>query len=266
MNFLINFVILICEILKDGQKSILPVYISSFYCPRKLSVMKILLVEDDPKISSFVKIGLESKDCMVDVAFESNIGERLALTRNYDVIILDVVIPGISGFDLCRKIRDFGNPTPVIMLTSLDSVDDKLKGFDCGADDYLVKPFSFQELFARIKALVRRNKEASVIPVIRVLDLELDSVTKKVTRNDQDVPLTATEYKILELLISNKDKVFDRIHIAEKVWGYNFNSGTNVIDVHINSLRKKIDKNHPQKLIHTKKGFGYVLSENIPTA
>lgn len=222
--------------------------------------MKILLVEDDPKISSFIKIGLESNDCLVDTAYDSTIGEKLAFTRKYDVIILDVVIPGISGFDLCKKIRNNSNLTPIIMLTSLDSVEDKLTGFDCGADDYLVKPFSFQELFARIKALIRRNRESIINPVIKVLDLELDSITKKVKRSDKEIALTATEYKILELLISNRDKVFDRIHIAEKIWGYSFNSGTNVIDVHINSLRKKIDKDFTQKLIHTKKGFGYVLS------
>jgi two-component system copper resistance phosphate regulon response regulator CusR len=222
--------------------------------------MKILLVEDDPKISSFVKIGLESNDCLVDIAYDSTIGEKLALTRKYDAIILDVVIPGISGFELCKKIRNNKNMTPVIMLTSLDSVEDKLTGFDCGADDYLVKPFSFQELFARIKALMRRNKETPLIPVLKVLDLELDSISKKVRRNDKEIDLTATEYKILELLMSNKDKVFNRIQIAESIWGYSFNSGTNVIDVHINSLRKKIDKDFSQKLLHTKKGFGYLLS------
>jgi two-component system copper resistance phosphate regulon response regulator CusR len=223
--------------------------------------MKILLVEDDPKISSFVRIGLESNDCLVDNAYDSAIGEKLALSRKYDVIILDVVIPGISGFELCKNIRNNNILTPVLMLTSLDSVEDKLTGFDCGADDYLVKPFSFQELFARIKALNRRNREAIVNPVLKVLDLELDSIARKVRRNDKEINLTATEYKILELLLSNKGKVFDRILIAEKIWGFSFNSGTNVIDVHINSLRKKIDKDFTQKLIHTKKGFGYVLSE-----
>ena len=193
------------------------------------------------------------------------IGEKLALSRKYDVIILDVVIPGISGFDLCKKIRNNNNLTPIIMLTSLDSVEDKLTGFDCGADDYLVKPFSFQELFARVKALIRRNKETRVMPLLRILDLELDSVTKKVRRNSKDIVLTATEYKILELLLSNRDKVFNRIQIAESIWGYSFNSGTNVIDVHINSLRKKIDKDFGQKLIHTKKGFGYLMSEDPGT-
>src|SRR5664279_2703400 len=224
--------------------------------------MKILLVEDDPKISSFVKIGLESNDCLVDIAYDSTIGEKLALTRKYDAIILDVVIPGITGFELCKKIRNNKNMTPVIMLTSLDSVEDKLTGFDCGADDYLVKPFSFQELFARIKALMRRNKETPVVPVLKVLDLEMDSISKKVKRDDKEIALTATEYKILELLMSNSGKVYSRIQIAENIWGYSFNSGTNVIDVHINSLRKKIDKDFDQKLIQTKKGFGYVISED----
>ena len=219
------------------------------------------MVEDDPKISSFVKIGLESQNCMVDIAYDSTIGERLALRGKYNVIILDVIIPGISGFDLCKKIRNSSILTPILILTSLDSVEDKLAGFDCGADDYLVKPFSFQELSARVKALDRRNRESMVNPVLKVLDLELDSVAKKVTRNNKEIILTPTEYKILELLLSNKGKVFERMNIAEKIWGYSFNSGTNVIDVHINSLRKKIDKDFPQKLIHTKKGFGYILSE-----
>jgi DNA-binding response OmpR family regulator len=223
--------------------------------------MKILLVEDDPKISSFVKIGLESSECIVDIAYDGTIGEKLALSKKYDIMILDVVIPGISGFELCKKIRIKNVSTPVIMLTSLDSVEDKLTGFECGADDYLLKPFSFQELMARIKALNRRNREAIISPVLKVLDLELDSIAKKVRRNEKEINLTATEFKILELLASNKGKVFDRILIAEKIWGFSFNSETNVIDVHINSLRKKIDKDFSQKLIHTKKGFGYMVNE-----
>jgi len=223
--------------------------------------MKILLVEDDPKISSFVKIGLESNDFIVDVAYDSPIGEKLALSRKYDVIILDVVIPGISGFELCKNIRNKSIQTPIIMLTSLDSVEDKVQGFDCGADDYLIKPFNFQELLARIKALNRRNRDAMVKPVLKLAGLEVDSITRKVTRDGKQINLTATEYKILELLLENKDKVFDRILIAEKIWGFSFNSGTNIIDVHINSLRKKIDKDFDTKLIHTRKGFGYVVSD-----
>ena len=223
--------------------------------------MKILLVEDDPKISTFVKIGLESNECTVDIAYDGPTGEKFALSRKYDVMILDVVIPGISGFELCKQIRNNNISTPIIILTSLDSVEDKLTGFDCGADDYLLKPFSFQELLARIKALNRRNKEVFINPVLKAFDLELDSIARKVKRNGKEINLTATEYKILELLLSNKGKVFDRILIAEKIWGFSFNSGTNVIDVHINSLRKKIDREFSQKLIHTKKGFGYFLSE-----
>jgi two-component system, OmpR family, copper resistance phosphate regulon response regulator CusR len=147
------------------------------------------------------------------------------------------------------------------MLTSLDSVDDKLTGFECGADDYVIKPFSFRELLARINALNRRNKDSFVNPVMRALDLELDSNARTVKRNKRHIKLTPTEYKILELLLNNKGKVFDRIDIAEKIWGFSFNTGTNVIDVHINSLRKKIDKDFKQKLIHTKVGFGYLLQE-----
>jgi DNA-binding response OmpR family regulator len=223
--------------------------------------MKVLLVEDDPKISSFVKIGLESNDISVDVAYDSPIAEKLALSKKYAVIVLDVVIPGISGFELCKKIRNANILTPVIMLTSLDTLDDKLNGFDSGADDYLVKPFSFQELLARIKALSRRSKSEIVKPSLKASGLEVDSITRKVTRDGREINLTPTEYKILELMLENKGKVFDRILIAEKIWGFSFNSGTNIIDVHINSLRKKIDKDFEVKLLHTRKGFGYVLSE-----
>lgn len=223
--------------------------------------MKILLVEDDPKISSFIKIGLESNDFIVDVAYDSPIGEKLAMSKKYDVIILDVVIPGISGFELCKNIRNKQILTPILMLTSLDSVEDKVQGFDCGADDYLIKPFSFQELMARIKALNRRNREEIIKPALKIADLEVDSITRKVKRAGKEINLTATEYRILELLLENKEKVFDRVLIAEKIWGFSFNSGTNIIDVHINSLRKKIDKDFETKLIHTRKGFGYVLSD-----
>lgn len=222
--------------------------------------MKILLVEDDPKISLFIRIGLESYNCLVDIAYDSVTGENLVLSGKYNIIILDVVIPGISGFELCKKIRNHNISTPIIMLTSLDSVDDKILGFDSGADDYMVKPFSFQELYARIKALNRRYREEITQPVLKIHDLELDTIAVKVKRNEKEIALTATEFKILELLLSNRDKVFDRVHIAEKIWGVSFNSGTNVIDVHINSLRKKIDKDHSHKLIKTKKGFGYVIT------
>ena len=223
--------------------------------------MKLLLVEDDPKISAFVKIGLESNDFIVDLAYNSQEAEKLAFSKKYDIMILDIVIPGVSGFELCKIFRNNNITSPIILLTSLDSVEDKLEGFDCGADDYLVKPFSFQELLARIKALIRRSKAATVKPALRVADLEVDSIKKKVRRAGKEISLTAIEYKIIELLIENKEKVFDRIQIAEKIWGFSFNSGTNVIDVHITSLRKKIDKDFDLKLLHTRRGLGYVLSE-----
>lgn len=220
---------------------------------------RILLIEDDPKITSFIRIGLEGNDYIVDNAYDGLQGERLAYSRKYDIIVLDIMIPGISGLDLCRKIRNNGNLTPVIMLTSLNSVPDIVAGFDCGADDYLTKPFNFDELLARLKSLVRRNSEVKVAPVIRVHDLELDSVAKKVRRNNKEITLTSTEFKILEVFLSNKNKVLSRISISEKIWGSSFSSGTNVIDVHVNSLRNKIDKDYEHKLLHTKKGFGYVL-------
>jgi two-component system, OmpR family, copper resistance phosphate regulon response regulator CusR len=223
--------------------------------------MKILMVEDDPKISSFVKLALEKNDCDVDVAYDSLMGEKLALKKKYDVIVLDVIMPGINGFELCKKIRDNNIKTPILMLTSLVSTEDKLMGFNSGADDYLLKPFEFQELLARLKALKRRNSDVVLNPVLKIADLVVDTNSKKVKRSDQEIKLTVHEYKILELLLSNQGKVLERIEIAEKIWGYSFNTGTNVIDVHINSLRNKIDKNFSPKLIQTIKGMGYMISD-----
>lgn len=223
--------------------------------------MKILLVEDDPTMSSFIKLGLEDNNFDVTVAYDSAMAEKIVFSKKFDIIILDIIIPGINGLELCKKIRNSNIKTPVLMLTSLDSVEDKIAGFDCGADDYLVKPFNFMELHARIKALSRRHKESNVIPTMKIADLEIDSISKKVRRSDREIKLTGREYAILELLISNVGKVFQRIEIAEKVWGFSFNSGTNVIDVHINSLRNKIDKGSTPKLIHTLVGFGYVMKE-----
>ena len=225
--------------------------------------MKVLMVEDDPKLSSFIKLGLENNNCIVDVAYDSAMGEKLAFKKKYDLIILDVILPGIIGFELCMKIRNNNIKTPVLMLTSLDSTEDKVLGFDSGADDYLSKPFEFQELLARIKALNRRSVNGFVCSPLRIADLEVDINSKKVKRNNKEIKLTAREYKILELLIRNKGKVFERIEIAEKVWGITFNTGTNVIDVHINSLRNKIDKNFSPKLIQTVIGIGYVLNDEV---
>jgi DNA-binding response OmpR family regulator len=224
--------------------------------------MRILLVEDDPKISLCIKIRLEKFGFTIDNATDSFNGEMLAQTNNYDLIILDIVIPGISGFELCKKIRNNHNNIPILMLTSLDSVEDKVTGFDCGADDYLTKPFDFDELLARIKALNRRKKSIDVTFIIKVLDLELNSQSKKVIRNNHEIILTATEFKILELFMSNKNKILSKIHIAEQIWGYSYND-TKVLDVHISSLRYKINKDCNNKLLHTRRGIGYVLSEDL---
>lgn len=221
------------------------------------------MIEDDPKISSFVKIGLENNNYSVDVAYDSAMGEKLVFCKTYDVIILDVIVPGINGFELCKKIRNKGIKTPVLMLTSLDTTEDKVTGFKSGADDYLLKPFQFMELLMRIQALDRRAKDTFVSPSVNIADLEIDTVSKKVKRNNRIIKLTATEYRILELLATNKGKVFERIEIAEKVRGISFNSGTNVIDVHINSLRNKIDKSYKQKLIQTIVGIGYSLDDSM---
>jgi len=223
--------------------------------------MKILLVEDDPRISAFVKLGLEDNDYNVTVAYDSTMAEKIVFNKVFDIILLDVVIPGINGMELCKKIRNANINTPVLMLTSLDTIEDKIAGFDCGADDYLVKPFNFKELLIRIKALMRRHTETNSATKINMADLELDNISKKVSRKDKEIKLTAKEYAILELLISNKGKVLDRMEIAEKIWGFSFHSGTNLIDVHINSLRNKIDKDFWPKLIHTQVGFGYVMKE-----
>jgi two-component system, OmpR family, copper resistance phosphate regulon response regulator CusR len=221
--------------------------------------MRILIVEDDPKIASFVKIGLENSNYFVDIAYDSANGEKLALRKEFDIIILDVILPGITGFELCKRIRNHNIKTPILILTSLDSIEDKVSGFNSGADDYLLKPFSFQELLLRIQALNRRNKGSFVNSQLRLADLEMDTMGKTVKRDGKEIKLTAREYKILELLISYPGKVFDRMEIVEKVWGLSFNSGTNVVDVHINSLRNKIDKMFSQKLIHTVVGMGYVM-------
>ena len=221
--------------------------------------MKILLVDNDHKNTAFVKLGLEESNYSVDVAFDSHFGEKLAFGKKYNIIIMEVLLPGINGFELCKKIRGTDVKTPIMMLTSLDAVEDIVNGFNCGADDYLIKPFNFQELHARIKALDRRNKETILFPTLFLADLEVDTIAKIVKRNNKIIKLTSLEYKMVELLTSNKGKVFERIEIAEKIWGHSFNSGTNVIDVHINSLRNKIAKKFPLKLIHTMVGVGYSM-------
>lgn len=223
--------------------------------------MRILLVDDDQQLASFVRMGLEDHQIKVTVAYDGTMGERIATTGEFDVIVLDVMLPGINGFELCKRIRQNNIQTPVIMLTSLDSTDDKVTGLDTGADDYLSKPFEFPELLARINALHRRDRKEITDPVFHIADLEIDTEGKKVRRGGTEINMTATEYRILELLALHQGKVFERIEIAQEIWGFSFNTGTNVIDVHISAIRKKMDQDFEPKLIHTVPGFGYVLRE-----
>ncbi len=223
--------------------------------------MRILIIEDDQRFSYYLRTGLENDGHDVIQVYDGREAEKILTSENFDLIIMDVMLPGESGFDLCEKIRRKDITIPVLMLTSLDTVADKVRGFESGADDYLVKPFSYKELRARIKALKRRSSGYRLSHHIRVWDLELDTQLKRVVRKNRKIDLTAIEYKLLELLAKNKGRVLDRMEIMDEVWGHSFNTGTNVVDVHINSLRKKIDKDFKPKLIRTVIGMGYVMDE-----
>lgn len=229
--------------------------------------LKILIVEDETRVLQFIKQGLEENGFEVDFAYDGECGKKLALSKKYDVIVLDVIIPLINGLELCKKIRETDKSTKILMLTALGSLNDKLDGFDAGADDYLVKPFDFPELLARIKSLIKRsvlvsnnNKESDHI--IKVADMELNTHNKSVKRGNKEIRLTAKEYALLELLALNKNKVLSKVEIAEKIWDITFDTGTNVIEVYINFLRKKIDNDFQVKLLHTLVGLGYTLKEN----
>ena len=225
--------------------------------------MKILVIEDEPKVASFLRQGLEEQNFQVDVAYDGQTGKRLAISKNYDLILLDVIIPYINGVELCKELRASNIDTAVLMLTALGTTDDKLSGFDAGADDYLVKPFAFSELLARIKALTKRTRGGVAgSNVIRVSDLELNLDQRNVRRGGKTIELTAKEFALLEYFIRNKGKVLSRADIARKVWDINFDTGTNVVDVYVNFLRKKIDKDFPTKLIHTHIGVGYILKDD----
>lgn len=228
--------------------------------------MNILVIEDEQKVAAFLKNGLEEKGHTVDIAYDGQIGEKLALTRDYHVILLDVVIPLTNGLVLCKRIKEVKPNTPVLMLTALGTMDDKLDGFDSGADDYLVKPFEFKELLARIKVLSKRVvTEAPTSPVRSILtvgDLQLDLDKKIARRGDKTISLTAKEFALLDYLMRNKGRVVSKIDIAEHVWDVNFDTGTNVVEVYVNILRKKIDKDFPTKLLQTRIGLGYVIQES----
>ncbi|MES2331280.1 MAG: response regulator transcription factor [Bacteroidota bacterium] len=225
--------------------------------------MDILIVEDEKKIADSLHKGLDELGYAVQVAYDGKIGEKFFNQQNFDLVILDINLPGINGLELCARIRKKNKQVPIMMLTTFGSVPDKVEGFNAGADDYMVKPFSFDELIVRVRALVKRNFQDSV-PVgnlLQIADLEMNLDTKEVTRAGKAISLTAKEFQLLEYLMRNNKRVLSRASIGENVWDIDFDTNTNTIDVYINYLRKKIDRDFPDKLIHTQVGFGYVMKE-----
>lgn len=218
--------------------------------------MRVLMIEDNPKMAAAVQAGLKEHGFAVDVSNTGFEGEEMAATGSYDVILLDLMLPDRDGTDICRNLRRRKLSTPVIMLTALSRTEDKIGGLDAGADDYLTKPFEFDELVARMRAILRRG-EATESRVLRCDDLELDLYTRTATRQNISVELSNKEYALLEYLMRNPNRVLSRAQIGEKVWDMNFESGSNVIDVYISALRKKIDRGFERELIHTIKGAGY---------
>jgi two-component system copper resistance phosphate regulon response regulator CusR len=220
--------------------------------------VKILVIEDDPTVGQFVKRGLEEQRWVVDLVADGESGERAASSGAYDVIILDMRLPGKNGIDVLHSLRSRGFERPVLVLTAQDAVDAKVSTLRSGADDYVTKPFAFEELLARVEALARRPR-ALASPRLRVADLELDQNTREVQRDGTRIELTPKEYAVLEYLMRHAGRVMSRTLITEYAWGYHFDPGTNIVDVVINHLRKKIDAGQHQKLIHTVRGVGYVV-------
>ena len=223
--------------------------------------MKILVVEDEKKVASFLKKSLEQEYYTVDVTHDGKSGLDLSLTEEYDLIILDIMLPLLDGITLLREIRNAKLDVPVLMLTAKDSTEDKVEGLDSGADDYLAKPFALEELLARVRALIRRKENVKNL-ILSADDLILDTQTHKVKRGDNEINLTPKEYSILEYLLRNKNHIVSRMKLTEHVYEYQFDPDTNVIDVYINKLRNKIDKDSDQKILHTIRGIGYMIKEN----
>ncbi len=221
--------------------------------------MRILLVEDDRGISSFIAKGLTESGYVVDVAYDGEEGLHLSLSQSYDIIILDILLPEIDGYEILRAIREKKIMTPVIFLTAKDAKEDIVTGLELGADDYLIKPFSFVELIARIRAVLRRGSKDVNLSRLTVGDLTMNLIERTVRRSNCDIELTGKEFLLLEYLMRNTGHVLTRTMLLENVWGYNFDTSSNIVDVHINHLRNKIDRDFQPKLIHTIKGMGYVL-------
>ena len=222
--------------------------------------MRILVVEDEKKVASFIKRGLEEDYYSVDIALDGKEGSRLSLEEEYDLIILDIMLPYKDGISILKDIREANILTPVLMLTAKDDVADKVLGLDSGADDYLPKPFAFDELLARVRALLRRNSSEKKL-VLTAGELRLDTQMHKAFRNNTEIPLTPKEYGILEFLVRNKNRVVSRTMLSEHVYNYHFDSDTNVIDVFINKLRNKIDKGFDNTIIQTVRGVGYIIKD-----
>lgn len=229
-------------------------------------MIKILLVEDEPKTVQSLKKGLEESNYTVDVAYDGEIAYQLCNQNAYHLIISDIIIPGINGLELCRKLRQKGVETPILMLTALSSTDDKVIGFDAGADDYLAKPFDFKEFLARVRALLKRYGHSLQIDnqpsnQLKYADIEMDISSHTVHRGGIAINLTAKEFQLLEYFLRNQEKVVSKTEIAEKIWEVEDDQSYNLIEVYVNYLRKKIDKNFDKKLIHTQFGVGYILRE-----
>jgi len=224
--------------------------------------IKILLVEDEKKIAEALKKGLTENQYHVEVAYDGLVGKKLFYTHNFDLTILDINLPGMSGYELCKEIRSRNQQVPIIMLTALSAIDDKIEGFDAGADDYVVKPFDFKELLVRIRALLKRLRHNGPVGnILKVADLVMNLDSKEVSRDGHAITLTAKEFQLLEYLVKNKNRVVSRADIALNVWDIDFDTKTNVIDVYVTFLRKKLDRDFPNKLIHTQVGMGYILKE-----
>jgi two-component system, OmpR family, copper resistance phosphate regulon response regulator CusR len=224
--------------------------------------MKILLVEDERKTIQYIKKGLEENGYEVDPAEDGVSGRNLAFRNQYNLIITDVILPELNGRDLCRELREAKVETPILMLTALGQTDDVVEGLDSGADDYLAKPFEFKELLARIRSLTKRQSKLANETQLRIADLTLDTNKKSVIRAGKKIDLTSKEFSLLEYFLRNQDRVIPRAELSKHVWNVDFDTGTNMVEVYVNYLRKKIDKDFGSKLIHTQFGMGYILKES----
>lgn len=224
--------------------------------------IRILIVEDEKKIADSLKQGLTENSFQAEVAYDGVMGWKLFRNQPFDLVILDINLPGMNGYELCKAIRSANAAIPVVMLTAMSAVDDKIEGFDAGADDYIIKPFDFRELLVRIRALLKRiHTTVATGTLLKAGDLVMNLDSKEVTRNEQTISLTAKEFQLLEYLLRNKNRVVSRADIALQVWDIDFDTRTNVIDVYVNYLRKKIDKGFDEPLIHTQVGMGYILKD-----